>query len=109
MDKRASPEPLSTQGLGHTATIPCATGPWVRLSERHPRVDQQVLVRHREGVGGNVCDVACFVGKQSDGELRWIMADVRLESRQIIDWAEIYDPDEWFPTTMETRNEGVSS
>ncbi len=39
---------------------------------------------------GQVCDVACYVGLQPTGEHRWILADVRLESRQIIRWAHIF-------------------
>jgi hypothetical protein len=49
------------------------------------RVNQSVLVRHKEAVG-DVYDVAVFVGKQPDGEQRWIMGDTRLEARQLEAW-----------------------
>ncbi|MBD3762598.1 hypothetical protein [Rhizorhabdus sp.] len=66
-----------------------AAGPWTPIARAHPPENRQVLVRLRESVGGGVCDVACFVGRQPDGEMRWIMADVRLDSRQIVEWALI--------------------
>ena len=63
---------------------------WTKPSKGKPPVDQQVLVRLTDCVGGEVCDVACYVGKQDDGEDRWILADIRLDSRQIAEWAYIY-------------------
>lgn len=65
-----------------------AAKPWIKLSTAHPPVNRQVLIRQKEAVGF-VADVACFVGRQPDGELRWILADRRLESRQISHWAAI--------------------
>ncbi len=66
-------------------------GPWKPLTPKsHPPLHQQVLVKLREGVG-TVCDVACFIGKGPDGESRWKLADVLLESRQIKAWAEIFE------------------
>lgn len=87
---------LAREIASHKATIErleaVAAGRWIPLSERHPEPHCQVLVRLREGAGGFVCDVACYAGRQPDGERRWILADVRLESRQIVAWAEIIDP-----------------
>lgn len=68
-----------------------AANPWVELARSHPKPDCQVLVQLHEGVGF-ICDVAIFVGKQPDDEMRWIMSDVRLESRQIVRWAYINPP-----------------
>jgi hypothetical protein len=65
-----------------------AAGNWIALSDRKPGHDTQVLVSLKGGAGF-VADVACYVGMQPDGEDRWILADVRLESRQISHWAEI--------------------
>lgn len=62
---------------------------WTKTSKAMPPPNQQVLVRLIDSVGGEVCDVACYVGKQSDGEDRWILADVRLDTRQIAEWAFI--------------------
>jgi len=74
-----------------------AAGPWVSLKEKHPPLHTQVLVRQKDAPGF-VADVACFVGQQPSGELRWIMADIRLESRQLTHWAELFDvPDEVEP------------
>lgn len=67
--------------------IPFAIEPeppcWDRI-ETAP-INQSVLVRHRESVG-DTFDVAVFVGRHPDGELRWIMGDVRLVSRQLTHW-----------------------
>ncbi len=63
---------------------------WTKPSKSMPPPDQQVLVRLVDSVGGEVCDVACYVGKQTDGEDRWILADIRLDTRQIAEWAFIY-------------------
>lgn len=63
---------------------------WTKTSKAMPPPNQQVLVRLIDSVGGEVCDVACYVGKQSDGEDRWILADVRLDTRQIAEWAFIF-------------------
>jgi hypothetical protein len=62
---------------------------WQDVTKIKPDLHQQVLVELREGAG-QVCDVACYVGKQADGEDRWILADIRLDSRQIVRWANIY-------------------
>lgn len=51
-------------------------------------VGRPVLVRYRDSVG-EVYDVAVFVGRQPDGELRWIMSDVHLVSRQLTHWHEL--------------------
>lgn len=51
-------------------------------------VNRPVLVRHKDGPG-EIFDVAVFVGRQPDGELRWIMGDVRLVSRQLTHWHEL--------------------
>lgn len=45
------------------------------------------------GMVGPVCDVACFVGRQPDGSLRWILADVRLDQSRIIRWSRIRTPE----------------
>lgn len=63
---------------------------WTKPNKALPPPDQQVLVRLVDSVGGEVCDVACYVGKQTDGEDRWILADIRLDTRQITEWAFIY-------------------
>lgn len=63
---------------------------WTKPSKALPPRDQQVLIRLVDSVGGEVCDVACYVGKQTDGEDRWILADIRLDTRQIAEWAFIY-------------------
>jgi hypothetical protein len=69
-----------------------AAGVWNILNdqklETHPEINKSVLIKLRHSVG-TVCDVACFAGKQPDGELRWILADIRLGSHQIEAWAEI--------------------
>lgn len=67
-----------------------AAKPWIALTKTHPPINRQVLVRQREAVGF-VADVACFLGKQPDGELRWVLSDQRIESRQITHWAAIND------------------
>ena len=70
-----------------------AAGPWIALPEKPP-LHTQVLVRLRGGVGFSA-DVACYAGKferpEGGMEERWILADVRLESRQITHWAELFD------------------
>jgi hypothetical protein len=63
---------------------------WVKTTKSMPPPHQQVLIRLRESPGGEVCDVACYVGKLPDGEDRWILADVRLDTRQIVEWAHIF-------------------
>ncbi len=66
-----------------------AAGSWVPIAERPP-LHTQVLVRLKGGTGF-VADVACYAGLQPDGEDRWLLADVRLESRQITHWAPLID------------------
>lgn len=65
---------------------------WKPVSEK-PTLHQQVLVELKDGPG-EVCDVACYVGKhQIEGggqQDRWIMSDVRLDTRQIVRWAYIH-------------------
>lgn len=63
---------------------------WTKPSKAKPPADQQVLIRLTDCVGGEVCDVGCYVGKQLDGEDRWILADIRIDTRQIAEWAYIY-------------------
>lgn len=63
---------------------------WIKPGNQKPPLDQQVLVKLKDCVGGEVCDVAAYVGKQDDGEDRWILADSRLDTRQIAEWAFIY-------------------
>lgn len=71
---------------------------WMSPTDAMPPMHKQVLVALRGGVGGSgeVCDVACYIGKQDDGSGkavdRWILADVRLETRQIAYWAEFQTP-----------------
>lgn len=70
-----------------------AAGEWIALGDEMPKLHNQVLVRLRGGAGF-VADVACYIGKQDEGGKqidRWILADVRLESRQITHWAELHD------------------
>lgn len=68
---------------------------WTTPSEEMPPLHTQVLVALRGGVGGvgEVLDVACYIGKQDDGAGkqidRWILADVRLDARQIVGWMHI--------------------
>jgi hypothetical protein len=66
---------------------------WRLVTDEKPPLHRQVLVELREGVG-QVCDVACYVGRfdlEGGGvEDRWILTDVRLDSRQIKRWAPIY-------------------
>lgn len=66
---------------------------WLLPADKMPPLHRQILVEMKEGVG-TVCDVACYIGKQPGGggrvEDRWILADVRLETRQIKRWAFIY-------------------
>lgn len=66
-----------------------ASGPWIALPVKPP-LHTQVLVRLRGGVGFTA-DVAAYAGRQPDGEERWVLADVRLEGRQITHWAELFD------------------
>lgn len=71
-----------------------ATGSaWKLPSAGMPPLHQQVLIELREGPG-SVCDVACYIGKhQVEGggmEDRWVLADVRLDTKQIKRWAHIY-------------------
>lgn len=66
-----------------------AAGPWMPVGKKPP-VHTQVLVRLRGGAGFTA-DVACYTGRTPEGEERWILADVRLESRQITHWAELFD------------------
>lgn len=67
-----------------------AAGPWIARGDAMPPLHTSVLVRLRGGAGF-AADVACYVGKQPDGKERWILADVRLESRQVTHWAELFD------------------
>lgn len=66
---------------------------WKLPADEMPPLHNQVLVELREGAG-QVCDVACYIGRfDIDGggtEDRWILADVRLDTRQIKRWAHIY-------------------
>lgn len=68
-------------------------GAWQEVAKVKPPPHQQVLVELREGPG-QVYDVACYVGKQADGEDRWILADVRLESKQLVRWQHIVGADD---------------
>jgi hypothetical protein len=60
-----------------------------------PPLHQQVLVALKGGAGF-IADVACYIGEQDDGAGRkvdrWILADVRLETRQITHWKPITEP-----------------
>lgn len=65
---------------------------WHIAADKKPPLHQQVLVELKEGVG-QVCDVACYLGKVvRDGEKsdQWMLADTRLDARQIKRWAHIY-------------------
>lgn len=65
---------------------------WHNAAQDKPPLHNQVLVELKEGVG-TVCDVACYLGKvTTDGVTteRWLLADHRLDARQIKRWAEIY-------------------
>lgn len=70
---------------------PAVSGPWFNVATKPP-LHSQVLIELRTSVGP-IYDVACYIGSQDDGEggkvERWILADVRLESRQIKRWAAI--------------------
>lgn len=73
-----------------------AAGLWIDLPKKPP-LHQQVLVQLK-AMSGDVCDVACYAGEyqlpEGGKEERWILADVRLESKQIKRWAFIRVPDE---------------
>lgn len=75
-----------------------ARSPWHLPAQKMPPLHNQVLVELREGPG-SVYDVACYIGKvQVDGggtEDRWILADVRLDTRQIRRWASILGEDQF--------------
>ena len=66
------------------APAPQPEAGWRDLPGVMPPLHTQVLVELRDGVG-QVCDVACYIGED-----RWILTDVRLDSRQIVRWASIY-------------------
>lgn len=65
---------------------------WRDTKALKPPLHNQVLVEIKGGPGP-VYDVACYIGKvavEGGGmEDRWILADVRLETKQIVRWAEI--------------------
>lgn len=73
-----------------------AASPWHDLPEKPPLHLGVLVELKRLGIAG-ICDVACYAGQfQVEGggtEDRWILADVRLDSRQIKRWAYIYVPD----------------
>lgn len=73
---------LADAGLLATGWHPIATA---------PKDGTTVLVRHKDCVG-EVYDVAIFAGVQPDGEQRWIMGDIRLESRQLTHWMTLPGP-----------------
>jgi hypothetical protein len=62
---------------------------WVKVSQEKPPLHVQVLIKWRESIG-DVCDVACYLGKTPDGDDRWICADVSVDTRQILEWAHIF-------------------
>lgn len=68
---------------------------WRKPSDEMPPLHNQVLVSIKGGPGF-VADVACYIGKQDDGSGkqidRWILAEVRLETRQITHWKPIEEP-----------------
>jgi hypothetical protein len=68
---------------------------WRLVRDEMPPLHNQVLVSLKGGPGF-VADVACYIGKQDDGTGkqidRWILADVRLETRQISHWKPITEP-----------------
>ena len=66
-----------------------AAGEWTPVSKKPP-LHNQVLVRLRGGVGFTA-DVACYIGRDDEGNDRWILADVTLDSRQITHWAELHE------------------
>lgn len=55
-----------------------------------PPVDTSILVR--SVMVGPVYDVAVFLGRQPDGTLRWILADIDIAHEQITHWALIQEP-----------------
>lgn len=73
-------------------------GEWKRVADILPPLHRQVLIRLRESAGGDVCDVATYVGEyqlpEGGKESRWLLADIRLDSRQITDWAFFRSPRE---------------
>ena len=67
---------------------------WFEVSKIKPPLHMGVLVMQREGVG-EVCDVACYFGEidmELGHESRWIMADIRLSSKQLTHWCYIKTP-----------------
>jgi hypothetical protein len=68
---------------------------WTKPSEAKPPLHTQVLVALKECAGGSgeVLDVACYIGKQVEGDAtvdRWIGTGNRLETRQIAGWMTVH-------------------
>jgi hypothetical protein len=61
---------------------------WYSIKSKTPPTDRSVLVRHKDAAG-EAFDVAMYVGRQADGEDRWVLADIRLDTRQISHWCEV--------------------
>jgi hypothetical protein len=65
---------------------------WIRLKKKTPPLYVSVLVRL--DLVGPVYDVATFNGIMPDGEVRWTLADVRIDHTLITHWAFIQEPHE---------------
>jgi hypothetical protein len=65
---------------------------WRDPAKEMPPLHKSVLVLLRGGAG-SVYDVACYAGAYEDGD-RWILADVRLDTRQIAYWQNLQRPPE---------------
>jgi hypothetical protein len=63
---------------------------WRSPSVEMPPLHKSVLVLLKGGPGP-VHDVACYAGRHDD-EDRWILADVRLDTRQIAYWQNLQRP-----------------
>lgn len=63
---------------------------WRKPSSELPPLHKSVLVLLRGGVGPTF-DVACYAGRYDDGD-RWLLADVRLDTRQIAYWQNLQRP-----------------
>jgi hypothetical protein len=58
---------------------------WRDPRREKPPLHKSVIVLLKNGVG-TTYDVACYAGLQPEGEDRWILADVRLDTKQIAYW-----------------------